>query len=462
MTFNITAGATVAGDSKVLNDGGKQIRLPTTAINDGIAATRYDMMLDMEYISAISGVTQSINKPTRYGSNPVFPVDAETDGWDVDKYYGSVALVGGTWHLWYGGLNNPLTIQVCCYATSSDGITWTKPNLGLVSWGGNTNNNIYLDHPSYNPGVYYDVDGAADRIYVSSIETKTGEDTDDIHIYIGSDETTWSFLITLSTSFTNGTETKNIIKRDDDTWILYYKYKDASNIRHIAAMHSLTSNLGGSWIDMGPIIDPVSANSQPYTMAAFRHNEHYFGFVMDYNDGASTADIDLYTSRDGLSWRLVDTGWLPLGAGAEWDDSSLVGCSSLIKVSNDWRFYYNGWPLGHSSYPRDSRFGYATVGYERIGQMTATGTITAKPLRPADGAALNVNVDASGGGKLEIEILDGKGDTIGGYAQTDSTDITTDTFSTEATWGSATLPTGTEIVIKFHLTNATLYSYEVV
>jgi hypothetical protein len=32
-----------------------------------------------------------------------------------------------------------------CYATSSDGISWTKPSLGIVDYGGNTNNNIVLD-----------------------------------------------------------------------------------------------------------------------------------------------------------------------------------------------------------------------------------------------------------------------------------------------------------------------------
>lgn len=28
-----------------------------------------------------------------------------------------------------------------CYSRSSDGVKWEKPNMGLVEYGGNTNNN---------------------------------------------------------------------------------------------------------------------------------------------------------------------------------------------------------------------------------------------------------------------------------------------------------------------------------
>jgi hypothetical protein len=45
------------------------------------------------------------------------------------------------------------------YAESSDGISWHKPSLGIVSWNGSTSNNIVLDAGSndYNRGVLLDL-----------------------------------------------------------------------------------------------------------------------------------------------------------------------------------------------------------------------------------------------------------------------------------------------------------------
>jgi hypothetical protein len=44
------------------------------------------------------------------------------------------------------------------YAESADGLVFTKPALGIVSWNGSTANNIVLDAGSqdYNRGVFLD------------------------------------------------------------------------------------------------------------------------------------------------------------------------------------------------------------------------------------------------------------------------------------------------------------------
>ena len=64
-------------------------------------------------------------------------------------YYGSVAEVNGELYLWYTGagdregstavLDSPLRL---CLAKSTDGIHWTKPDLGLVDYAGNRRNNL--------------------------------------------------------------------------------------------------------------------------------------------------------------------------------------------------------------------------------------------------------------------------------------------------------------------------------
>ncbi len=54
--------------------------------------------------------------------------------------------------MWYLGMiqrelaagQAPGWFRPMCYAESADGITWTKPELGLVDLGGNKQNNICL------------------------------------------------------------------------------------------------------------------------------------------------------------------------------------------------------------------------------------------------------------------------------------------------------------------------------
>lgn len=67
-------------------------------------------------------------------------------------YYGSVMKIDGKYHMWYlgGGSSDTSWIknfpgwhmEHVCYATSVDGITWEKPELGIVEYDGRKNNNL--------------------------------------------------------------------------------------------------------------------------------------------------------------------------------------------------------------------------------------------------------------------------------------------------------------------------------
>ena len=67
---------------------------------------------------------------------------------DSVRFYGTIIPIDGELRMWYlaEGNNDDANgfEQQCkvCYATSTDGINWEKPNLGLVEYNGNKNNNI--------------------------------------------------------------------------------------------------------------------------------------------------------------------------------------------------------------------------------------------------------------------------------------------------------------------------------
>lgn len=89
----------------------------------------------------------------KHPANPVLrsgPPGAPDHGHAV--LYGTVLKQGDTFRMWYLGMHEPEIKggqapgwwRPMCYAESKDGVTWTKPDLGLVEFKGSTKNNICL------------------------------------------------------------------------------------------------------------------------------------------------------------------------------------------------------------------------------------------------------------------------------------------------------------------------------
>ncbi|MBL9114187.1 MAG: hypothetical protein JNJ83_04210 [Verrucomicrobiaceae bacterium] len=93
-------------------------------------------------------------QPVRHPANPVLPrgpagsVDA-----NGVQFYGSILKENGRYRLWYVAWDDdsqsktPSARWRAAYAESTDGIAWTKPNLGLVEYRGKKNNNLILMQP---------------------------------------------------------------------------------------------------------------------------------------------------------------------------------------------------------------------------------------------------------------------------------------------------------------------------
>lgn len=90
---------------------------------------------------------------TKHPGNPVLkhgPEGAPDHGHAI--LYGTVMKQGDKFRMWYLGMvekniesgQAPGWWRPMCYAESDDGITWTKPELGLVEFNGNKKNNICL------------------------------------------------------------------------------------------------------------------------------------------------------------------------------------------------------------------------------------------------------------------------------------------------------------------------------
>lgn len=393
------------------------------------------------------------------------------DTWDYDKTYINIVKDGDTLRMLCGGIDPTPTGFINSYATSSDGLVWTKPNLGVYTYDGTTDNNVIADlsdvhHPT---GVKWD---SSISKWVAVTDGSAGSSSS--IIYSSSDFIAWAVekniwsLLPDSKSGVMALE-----KRPDGRWMYYHQGGAAGDIRYIAVMladdaNSLTSDLQYCGINI-PYVD---VNDQPYCLSVNKYGQAYVALVPKYDDDTDVMTyIELWISRDGLNFTKIDTQWLAPGGVGAWDEKLLID-GNFVQVSgdadSDWWFYYSGSQIDHASAPRKQQVGIAKIGYGRLGGVkrdAGDGTVTTTLIRNATGT-LSVNVDTSNGAdKLEVELLDSADDVITGYAQADADDITDNNASKTVTWGSSSVLPSQDFKIKFYLTGDTgpakLYAFSV-
>ena len=84
-----------------------------------------------------------MRQPVKHEANPVLPRGAPgtPDAMGV-QFYGSILKEGSKFRMWYVAFDDDTTNKVAssrwraAYAESMDGLTWTKPDLGLVDFHG--------------------------------------------------------------------------------------------------------------------------------------------------------------------------------------------------------------------------------------------------------------------------------------------------------------------------------------
>lgn len=124
---------------------------------------------DQVSIPFVQNLKTELRTPMKHPANPVVPRGGpgEPDSWAA-QFYGSMIKIGSTYRMWYTAVGDerdefggrPEWWKVA-YAESTDGVTWTKPDLGLVTYRGNTANNLVRMTPGVgvqNVKVLYEPD----------------------------------------------------------------------------------------------------------------------------------------------------------------------------------------------------------------------------------------------------------------------------------------------------------------
>lgn len=414
-----------------------------------------EYFLDDAMIEDLSGVSRTINRPVKHAGNPLHGNSSWT--WDRDINYAAALLIAGVVTLWHVAVAADGTTRTCV-ATSDDGVSFTRPTVGAISYAGNSSNNIVADGTQI-AGVHFDA--SLDPKYLGIGEKKAGTGSYGVYLWSSPDGLAWTALKTLHTSASDGNykEGRALLRLPSGRWLAYYVHGGLGDRRQPGAFLSSTTDPAGAWVDLGVFLDSKSADAQRYHLAASAVGDSVIGLTPAFvRSTEKMPSVELLVSRDGLQWSSADRAWISVGNTNAWDDEMVIPAPGVIEVGDQWFVYYTGFGANHAAaLPRSAYVGALTIPRGRIVSIGSTGVVRTR-LLPGANNRLTVNCDASGGGSLRVELLDASNRVIPGYARGDCTPITTDAYDADVGWGAVgDLPAG-HVKVAFILDNAALHS----
>lgn len=493
VSFVLTGGVSAAPPSDV--------ELPSIAdlwnepaIEVGLAK---QLFVDDYVVSQRRNIQRELNQVQK--ANDGKPLLVRDKPWEQANLFQvqSVLRENGKFVMYYGYVG---PVDYTCRAVSDDGLTWTKPELGLREFEGSKANNLvdyrgavrFLDAHETDPAhrfkaVYRPLESSglphavclshsADGLnWFSYHDGKpvTGRASDTLN-QLAWDERAKVYRLFTRTDFGAGGGPKEYrgareminpdVKADPANWTTVREWIfDREGPREVARRQIHTVNF---WqhegIDFGflSVMEWPAFNIPQVDVGddRQRHERDVWNCYLATRRGGHESDWD-------LSWVYADKPLIERGEAGAFDKDVLhVAASPLTHDDRHW-IYYTGWPNGHMRHPYLPAIGLATVPLDRFISLepwkkNSPGWIITRPF-VWQGNRLELNADANEG-SLGVEILDAEAVPLEGL--TGKLDRQ-DGVRLPPAWRDKPLDLsklrGKTVRLKFTLTRARLFAFQI-
>ncbi|MBC8352078.1 MAG: hypothetical protein H8E66_08810 [Planctomycetes bacterium] len=419
------------------------------------------MLVDHEFIAKSGGVRLKLHPPRKTGERLI---ESQHTWESATLNWFSVLRDGDRYRMWYECYDVegwPTADDTSfCYAESTDGIRWTKPQLGLVSYRGNKDNNILFrqvgegKHRSrvHGSGVFIDPSVPPEARYKCVSQGLFQGIGDRPHYVAGMtsrDGLRWTrtpqpicpvFVDSQYSGFWDLQQQRYVIVGrvsgrggraiGRSTSVHFDRFAPFTRVLETDEHDPPESDL------YNPACQQYPGSPGLYLMfpSLFRHRE-------------DSLDIRLAVSRDGVKWTRPDreTSFIPLGQPLDFDGGSLyMGNGGCLRTGNELSFYFSGSTLKHGEVglenltdPKKRRvISRAVARPDRLVSVTAgkTGGRFETPLIRFAGDRLVVNASARPGGDVRVGLLDAEGRPIPGRGVTECAVRSDDKESWTVSW----------------------------
>ncbi len=439
--------------------------------------------------------------------------------------YHSVFKDGDLFRMYYRGSQIILTRDkfidshpfYICYAESTDGIHWRKPDLGLYEYKGSKKNNIVLasgeigglqlnmgdnasmfkdENPNASPDARY-------KAIVCSQKPKG------LFAFKSSDAVHWLPMSKAPVITEGAFDSQNIAFWDSarNEYRAYWRYfKDGTNEQTltkggIRAVRTAVSKDFLHWSEMKDVSYEDSLPIELYTNQVkpyFRAPYLFIGLPTRYIErgwspsmralpqlehrtlrsshslryGTALTDAMLMSSRNGVQFQRWDESFLRPGIerdgtwnyGQQYIGWGIIETKSDLKGAPDELSLYATESSWTSNAPTSDlrRYTLRMDGFVSVHAPMEGGSLTTKPFF-FEGKKLSLNFSTSAAGSVQVEIQDTSGRPIPGFTLQDCPPVFGDTIERTVTWENSSdvhALEGKPVQLRFVLNDADLYSFQ--
>jgi len=419
--------------------------------------------------------------------------------------YVTVFRDGALYRMYYRGANEVYTPEgyrsthreVYCYAESKDGIRWTRPTLGLFEFNGSKKNNIVRDGlGTHNFTPFRDTNPAAqaDARYKALAygDSKAGRG---LYAFKSADALHWSLLSDKPVITRGAFDSQNLAFWDAvrGEYREYHRdFREGRDIRTATSKDFLT------WTEPTFLEYTPRRVSELYTnqvLPYYRAPHLFLGFPTRYIDrgwtesakllprpeyrklrgakssreGTALTDGLFMTSRDGKQFHVWPESFLRPGLrlrdnwfyGDNYQNWGLVETKSSIEdAPNEISMYVTE----RTMQDRPGvlrRHSLRIDGFVSVQAPLAGGELSTKLIR-FSGKQLVLNEATSAIGTIRVEIQDGAGKPVSGFALGDCAEIYGDSLDRTVSWkggSDVSRLAGKPVRLRFEVKDADLYSF---
>ncbi|MBE35649.1 MAG: hypothetical protein CMI16_08880 [Opitutaceae bacterium] len=424
--------------------------------------SRRELFVDDYLIDRLDGVSRKLHEPRPAGTAIVF--DQPWEG--CVSGYASIIKDGDKYGMYYRGSSDPAySIEetklpdeeivpqhpcVICYAESSDGINWTRPNLGLCEFNGSKDNNIVregIGSQTFSPFLDTNPAAPASERYKAVASSNKDWDTGKPALigFVSPDGKQWK-QVENNPLITEGKfDSLNLAFWDAERGQYTAIYRDfVHGVRTIkyASSPDFKEWTPGVHADFGdaPPTHLYTTATMPYPRAPhiyvalprrFMPWKTYFEEMKEVTPGVS--DVVFMSTRDGVHWNRFEEAYIRPGLNERnWGHRANTPSKGIVQNS----------PEEMSIYV-EREYTFATNQIERLTLRTdgfvsahagyPEGELITKPL-VFSGTSLLLNYSTSGQGSIRVEIQDEAGHPISGFLLEESPLIFGDKIDAPVEW----------------------------
>ena len=469
---------------------------PAFAADEAVMSlgTRRELFVDQVLIEKLAGVSLQLQHPQSAGIALKFdqPWEGQVSG------YVTVIHDGDLYRMYYRGRpltgygdTDPRAQEVTCYAESRDGITFTRPKLGLISFGGNKDNNAILadvGHVTHNFAPFLDTRPGvptAERFKAVGGSSQSG-----LIAYVSEDGIHFRKLQDKPIITGGAFDSQNNVLWSDHEQCYVCFFRTFKN-----GVRWITRTTSTDFLTWTPAVDMTfgeAPNEHLYTnqtVAYFRAPHIYIGTAARFWPGrrsltdeqVAALQLDTPVNYGSLKLESSDAVLLTSRGGNRYDR---VFLESLVRPGTDLK----NW-TARSNYPArgivptgptemsiyvQRNYGQPTHHLERLTLRTdgfaavhagyQPGELITKPIT-FEGQRLTLNMSSSAAGGVSVEIQDAAGQAIPGFTLAECRELNTDDLACTVSWkngSNVSSLAGKPIRLRIRLKDADLFALQFV